>query len=205
MARHRKPGRPKGSVNKKVKTEESNFNRTILTEIVALLLFAFAIIILAGAFSFGGAWAIAIFKGIKLYFGVVTYLLPMIIAVIGYCLFYPERFPVNKLSGTGLAIFFVSLLGIFQVGLSGLQVKDGGGEIGKILADAILSIFNAPVSFIVFCITLVIGVILASNTSLKSLIGGFKKNKDMDGTRISGKEEIKINEGAVEIKDQKKE
>ena len=88
MARHRKPGRPKGSTNKKKNTEPT-LNPKIVGEIVAVGLFILAVILFAGAFNFGGSWAVKIFTTFKDVFGFVAYLMPFILIGVGTGLFFP--------------------------------------------------------------------------------------------------------------------
>src|SRR3972149_9391776 len=126
MARHRKPGRPKGSTNKK-KQAETALNPKIIGEIVAVGLFILAVILLAGAFNFGGPWALKIFLNVKDIFGFVTYLMPFILVGVGTGFFFPERFPVNKVSLAGLGLSLVSLCGMVQIIFSGLKKDSGGG------------------------------------------------------------------------------
>ncbi|MEK7447463.1 MAG: DNA translocase FtsK 4TM domain-containing protein [Patescibacteria group bacterium] len=197
MARHRKPGRPKGSSNKKKKTE-STLNPKIVGEIVAVGLFILAVILLAGAFNFGGSWALKIFMSFKDVLGFVVYLMPFILIGVGTGLFFPERFPVNKISVAGLGLSIVSLCGMFQILFSGLKKDSGGGMLGSLLTTQILKIFNSPVSFLIFTATLVIGLLLATDTSIRDIFAFFK-NKE-EGEEKKPKENIKINEGVAVAK-----
>ncbi len=189
MGRKRKPGRPKGSSNKKKQQLEPTLNPKIIGEIVAVGLFILAVILLAGAFNFGGAWAILIFSNFKKVIGSVTYLAPFILGTLGYGLFFPERYPVNKVSLGGLGLFVLSLCGMTEIILK----KTGGGFIGRALADQVGKFFNAPLSFIIFSAALIVGFLLASDTSLRDIFAFFKGKEDGDGKKP--KENIKINEG----------
>lgn len=195
MARHRKPGRPKGSTNKK--HSEPALNPKIVGEIAAVGFFILAIILLAGAFNFGGSWALKLFEVFKDFFGFVSYLMPFILAGVGVGLFFPERFPVNKISVSGLGVFLLSLSGMFQIAFSGSK-HSGGGMVGSLLATQILKIFNSPISFLVFTATLIIGILLATDTSIRELLGLFKAGEDDEEKKP--KEKIKINEGVVVAK-----
>ncbi len=199
MARHRKPGRPKGSTNKKKQNDLPTLNPKIVGEIVAVGFFILAVILLAGAFNFGGAWAVKIFASFKDVFGFVSYLMPLILIGIGYCLFFPERYPVNKISVSGLGISVISLSGMFQIIFDGLKKDHGGGMIGSVLVTQILKIFNAPISFLVFTATFIVGFLLATDTSIRDIISFFKKT-DEEGEGKKPKENIKINEGVAVAK-----
>ena len=146
MGRKRKPGRPKGSTSKKKQPLEPTLNPKIIGEIIAVGLFILAVILLVGAFNFGGAWSIAIFSNFKKIIGSVTFVMPFILAGVGYGLFFPERYPVNKISISGLGLFMVSFCGIFQIVLK----KSGGGLIGQTVEDQVIKWFNTPISFLIF-------------------------------------------------------
>lgn len=199
MARHRKPGRPKGSSNKKKQSDLPTLNPKIVGEIVAVGFFILAVILLAGAFNFGGVWAIKIFTSFKDVLGAVAYLMPLILIGLGYCLFFPERYPVNKISAFGLGLSIISLSGMFQIIFSGLKKDDGGGMVGSLLQVQILKIFNSPVSFLIFTATFIIGFLLATDTSIRDIFAFFKK-KDEEGEGKKPKENIKINEGVAVAK-----
>lgn len=197
MGRHKRPGRPKGSTNKK-KQQENSLNPKIVAEIVAVGLFILAVILLAGAFNFGGTWALKIFDNFKDIFGFVSYIMPFILIAIGAGLFFPERFPVTQISLGGFAIFIISLSGMSQIIFSSLKKVNGGGMTGSFLETQILKIFNAPVSFLIFTATLVVGFLLATDTSLRDLLSLFKKEGEEKEKKP--KEDIKIHEGVAVAK-----
>lgn len=197
MARHRKPGRPKGSTNKGKKVEPT-LNPKIVGEIVAVGLFIVAVILFAGAFNFGGRWALALFTTFRGIFGFVSYLMPFIFIGVGAGLFFPERFPVNKISASGFGLSIISLCGMFQIIFSGLKKDGGGGMLGSLLETQILKIFNSPVSFLIFTATLIIGLLLATDTSLRDIFAFFKNQED--GEEKKPKEHIKIHEGVAVAK-----
>lgn len=194
MARKRKPGRPKGSTSKKKKQFDApELNPKIVGEIVAVGLFILAVILLAGAFNFGGAWALKIFFEGKNILGFTTYLMPFILLGVGYCLFFPEKFPVTKISLSGLGVFIISLSGMSEIIFDSWGKTSGGGMVGSLLATQILKIFNAPISFLIFFALLITGFLLATGISIRDIFSFFKKEKDEEGKKP--KEDIKINEG----------
>jgi len=199
MGRHKRPGRPKGSTNKK-RQQEAELNPKIISEIVAVGLFILAVILLAGTFNVGGSWAIIIFSKFISVFGLVTYFMPIILVGIGYGLFKPERYPVTKVSILGLAVFIMSLCAMSQIALGSLVQESSGGMLGSVLAVQILKIFNSPVSFIIFTATLIVGFILATDTSIREIITFFTSKED-EGEGKRPKENIKINEATFSGKD----
>ncbi len=200
MARKRKPGRPKGSTNKKKQAEISALDPKLVGEIVAVGLFILAVILLAGAFNFGGSWAIKIFSDFKTVIGFVTYLAPFILVGIGYCLFFPERFPVTKISLSGLTVVILSLSGMSQIIFSSWRQPEGGGMLGSLLATQISKFFNAPISFLIFTAALIIGFMLATGITIMDIFSLFKPKEDEEGGK-KPKEDIKIHEGVAVGKD----
>ena len=195
MGRKRKPGRPKGSTNKKKLQAEPTLNPKIIGEIIAVGLFILAVILLAGAFNFGGAWSISIFSNFKKAIGLVTYIMPLILCGVGYGLFFPERYPVNKISLGGLGLFVISLSGMFEV----ISKKSGGGMVGSLVEGQVIKWFNAPITFLIFAAILIVGFLLATDTSIRDIISFFKGSEEEEGKKP--KENIKINEGAFTPKE----
>jgi len=126
--------------------------------------------------------------------------MPFILVGVGAGLFFPERFPVNKISATGLSVSIASLCGMFQIIFGGLKKDGGGGMLGSFLVTQILKIFNSPVSFLIFTATLIAGLLLATDTSIRDIFAFFK-NKEEEGEGKKPKENIKIHEGVEVARD----
>ncbi len=203
MARHRKPGRPKGSTNKKIAHEQHSFAATVdpvvRNQIIAVLLFVVAFIILVSSFSMGGPMGVIISKYLKLAIGWSIYVLPFILAGVAYSLFNPEEYEITTPTVLGLSLAVVSFSGIFQIfvnaenSLSLATSGSNGGYIGYYVQKLLLMVFNAPVSFVLLIAVSVIGMLLATNTPFMNVFSWFKKEVD---EAVEAKNDIKIHETA---------
>jgi hypothetical protein len=158
MARHRKPGRPKGSTAKKKLTQSNvleSVDPVVLHQVSAIILFLFAFIILVGAVGFGGNLGNYLAKELLFIIGWSTYLLPFLLAGTGYSLFNPEDYEITTATVVGLSLFVLSFSGIFHIfvnpttAVSFARNGQGGGILGLIIQKLMLQVLNAPVSFVV--------------------------------------------------------
>jgi S-DNA-T family DNA segregation ATPase FtsK/SpoIIIE len=197
MARHRKPGRPKGSTNKnKAKENAIQLNPDVVREISAIVLFIVAFLLLVSFFGFGGSLGNALFTNLRVLLGWTTFLLPLVLVWLGYA-FFDKEFPWSKWTTYGgILLGVVSFCGIFQIfmkpetALETAKAGNGGGMMGYFVQKIMLNILNAPVSFVILLALIVVAVLLASNTSIMSL---FRKEDD-DGKPPVLKNDIKIHE-----------
>ena len=200
MSRKRKPGRPRGSSNKKNNEPNenifSNISQDVLREIGAITLFILSFILMVSIFGFGGSLGETLNNYSRTAIGWTTFLLPILLGGTGYALFFPEKFKIGVVSSSGIGLIILSFCGIFQIFMSQSNAQktidsgDGGGYIGTFIQSFFLSIFNAPVSFIVLLAFVVVGILLAGNTSLRSLFGKNELAEESD----TEKGDIKIHE-----------
>ncbi|MDD5693309.1 MAG: DNA translocase FtsK 4TM domain-containing protein [Patescibacteria group bacterium] len=198
MSRKRRPGRPKGSTSKKRSQNAENFtpiNPDTLREIVAIILFVVAFIILVSFVGFGGSLGNALITNLRLIVGWTTYVLPIILGLLGYALFRTE-IPFSKVTTyLGITLFITSLSGIFQIflppdnALEIAKVGNGGGYLGVFVQKLMLILLNAPVSFVVLTAFAIIGILLATNVSLREI---FRRKEREEKATL--KNDIKIHE-----------
>ncbi len=203
MGRKRKPGRPKGSTNKKISEPKesalSNVSSDVIREIGAIVLFIISFIILVSMFGFGGTLGESLNHASRVGMGWTTFLLPFLLGGIGYAMFFPEKFKLNGISITGIVLIVLSFSGMFQIFMNPGEAEkiakagNGGGYLGSLIQGLFLSLLNAPVSFVVLFALVAVGILLVSNTSLRNL---FKKRK-LDAEDDTEKEGLHINEAAA--------
>ena len=196
MSRKRKPGRPKGSINKnKDQDLASTINPDTVRDIVAIILFIFAFILLVSFFGFGGSLGSALNDTLRIGLGWTTFFLPIILAIFGYALLRTNFDYSKKIPYFGIVLFVSSLSGLFQilynpqVALEVAKGGNGGGLLGFYVQKLMLVILNAPVSFVILLALAVVGILLSTNTSLRSL---FRNNQTEDKPTL--KNDIKIHE-----------
>ncbi|MCL5093928.1 MAG: DNA translocase FtsK [Patescibacteria group bacterium] len=199
MSRRRKPGRPKGSKNKKIEEASGlrpNLSSETLKSILGLFLFVFAFIIFLSLFGLAGTFGLSLYSRLRVLIGWTVFFAPLISGSIGYALFFPEKYSMGKNLLIGVLILITSLSGIFHVFLpletSMEMARDGlgGGYIGYLVQANILKIFNAPVSFIVLLAAIIASILIATNRPLRAFWSSFKKE---DEGKEAPKEDIKIN------------
>lgn len=200
MARHRRPGRPKGSTNKNSARVASGALSTIdpivRNQIVAIVLFALAFVILVSSFGFGGSLGNVLNEYLRLAFGWTVFILPFLLAGIGYSLFKPEEYEITSITLIGLTILTVCFSGIFHIFMSNgstnaiANAGNGGGLVGFYIQKLMLMIFNAPVAFVILLLLAIASALLATNTPITALF----VRKEKDGDEKHGKNDIKIHE-----------
>ena len=196
MSRKRKPGRPKGSTNKnKAPESTSRINPDTVRDIVAIVLFIVAFILLVSFFGFGGSLGSTLNDNLRIALGWTTFVLPIILGVFGYALLRTEFDYSNKVTYAGLILFLGSLSGLFHIFYNPLLAFDvakagsGGGLLGFYVQKLMLVILNAPVSFVILLALAIAGVLLSTNTSLRSIL-----RRDPDDEKPTLKNDIKIHE-----------
>jgi S-DNA-T family DNA segregation ATPase FtsK/SpoIIIE len=205
MAKHRKPGRPKGSKNKsgglKSNLFSADFNNKMLREVSGVILFVIAIIIFLSLFGWAGSFGIFLNNILSLAIGWAIYVLPLILMVFSVALFFPEKLVLSFWTFFGLLGFIFSFAGMFQIfidsteALAKASAGSGGGYIGYYIQLILLSFFNAPLSFFILLALAVIFFLIGSNTSFREMISAFKNEADEEG-KTKPKQNIKVNEPA---------
>lgn len=202
MAKHRGPGRPKGSKNKSsgggLKKLKPQFSEKVVREISAVALFSFSVILFLSIFGWAGNFGIAandFFSGL---IGWGTYLLPFILAVFSVGLFLPEKLTLTFWTYVGLGGFIAAFAGMFQLAspdrLSDLSsVGAGGGLIGYYVQLFMLNFLNVPLSFFVLLALAIIFFLVGSNSSIRDILTGLKDNSE-DPAAPKGNKNVKINE-----------
>ena len=196
MSRKRGPGRPRGSTSKtKDRESTSRINPDTVRDIVAIVLFIVAFVMLVSFFGFGGSLGSSLNQGLRVGLGWTTFLLPFILAAFGYALLRTDFDYTSKITYAGLILTITSLSGMFQifynpaVAVEIVKNGNGGGLLGLYVQELLLIILNAPVSFVILLALTVVGVLLSTNTSLRSLL-----RRDKDEEKPALKNDIKIHE-----------
>lgn len=206
MPRHKKPGRPKGSKNKASNNQRAALSESIdpqvLSQITSIVFFIVGFILLVSLFGFGGKLGNFLAINLRLVIGWTTFLLPFLLFGLAYSLFNPEDYEITLPTSIGLSLFVISCSGAFHVFLKNASTAaskgNGGGYLGLLIQKVLLSILNAPVSFVILLGLAVAGLLLATNTPIKNLFSIFKKEKDEE--KVDLKNNIKIHETGAALK-----
>jgi len=206
MSRHKRPGRPKGSKNRDTRDIglTPDINPETSREILGIVFFVLAIILLLSLFGMSGSLGLAVYSKLRVIIGWAVFFTPLISAFVGYALFNPESFAGPKRIAIGILLLLISLSGSFHLFMPFDQSFDkavegfGGGFVGLFAQVYILKIFNTPVSFIVFFALMIASILIATNRSLKDIFSLFKRKRE-----DKPKEDIKINTPSAVTPDKK--
>jgi S-DNA-T family DNA segregation ATPase FtsK/SpoIIIE len=196
----RRPGRPKGSKNKKSATKSGllspSFSEKVYREATGVLIFVFALIVLLGIFGIGGTFSTAVADFLRKGLGWAVFMLPITLGVFSIALFYPEKLTVSAYTFIGLAGFMASFAGMFHAFVPiedseyVAELGSGGGLVGHNISTLMGGLFSPALSFIILLGISIVFFLMASNTSLRDILLSLKKEED-------GKEKsrnVKINE-----------
>jgi S-DNA-T family DNA segregation ATPase FtsK/SpoIIIE len=206
MARHRRPGRPKGSTSKSKLVSKNileGVDPQVLHQVSAIILALVAFIILVSLFGFGGRLGNFLAGNLRLIIGWTTYVIPFLLLGVAYSLFNPEEYEITGLTITGLAIVTASISGIFHIFINPINsasfasVGNGGGYLGLIIQKLMLSILNGPVAFVVLFALMIAGLLLATNAPMHDIFAMLRKKKE---EKAELKNDIKIHETGAGLK-----
>ena len=116
--RGRKRSKPKKQYKKDNKNEESGLKRSVLKEIVAILLVTlgvFIILALIGVAGDLGKWVLEAFRFV---IGQSVYVLPIALFGVAFMLFAQEKYPLRVYNVVGIISFFICLSTILQAVLA---------------------------------------------------------------------------------------
>jgi S-DNA-T family DNA segregation ATPase FtsK/SpoIIIE len=199
MGRHRGPGRPKGSTQKKIAKQThgalATIDPVVRNQVIAIILILIAFLIVVSAFGLSGNLGIYLDRYLRLALGWTVYIIPLILVGIAYSLFKPDEYEITGLTLSGIVVMTASISGMLQIFLKPTQSLVaanggwGGGALGYYIQKLMLMILNAPVAFVILLALTVASALLATNTPIGGL---FRRRKTEE--KLNGKNDIKIHE-----------
>ncbi len=151
-------------------------------DIAAVALIVFSIMLLLAMVGIGGSLPSALFQGLVLGFGFAAYLLPLLFCGLAWMLFQPEKYELKANKYIGMVLSFLSLTALLSI----VAPQMGGGYLGMGIDNVLLPLLKPVAAFILMTAVLVVGLITASNSSLRDIFNAL--------FRRGPKEEIQINE-----------
>jgi len=113
-------------------------------------------------------------------FGWGRFVVPVILAILGYLLLFPEKFKIRTSNYVGLFLLVLTYSGLMQLfyepeeGLEMIASGKGGGYLGIILSFPLMKIMGTWATLIVILALLIIAILVLFNTTLARLAkGGF--------------------------------
>jgi len=140
----------------------------------AIIFFVLAIFFILSSFGYAGNFGSWTHGALKFLFGFGFLLAPIVCLLYVYVLLKPrddDHVSISKI--IGVALFFVSTLGLFA-----LSLADGGGILGKALMAPLTWLFGSVVTGIVLGALLLIGLFLTFNTGFLALFKRKEKTED---------------------------
>jgi DNA segregation ATPase FtsK/SpoIIIE, S-DNA-T family len=179
----------------------SSARQTRLAEFFGLVSFGLALMLLISLVTYNPADPVPFFKSgesgparnfigpigaflaellIPQLFGMASLLLPLVMGVAGWKLFWCRPIEAPYTKATGLVLLLLSLTSLLTLTFDTLSIQGetvrAGGAIGVLLSSQLVSSFNRMGAYIVVATTLFVSVILATQFSfaaLLSAVGGF--------------------------------
>lgn len=164
-------------------------------EVTAIVLITLAILILLASVGFAGSFGRSTLNFLKILIGLAAYLLSLALLLVAWVLFQPDRFKFKSNNLLGLVAFFAFLAGLLAVAMQTStqfdlnNMKTHGGLVGYGLSQVILPFLNRPVAMIVLIALLLISLVIATNTRIKTVFtklrAVFFNRAPEDGVKIN--------------------
>jgi len=199
----RKPGRPKGSTNKKTKYKKQNSEKLnkstvgnrVKDEIWSIVLFGVGIfLIISLQTKAAGEFGEIIADILKGSFGVVAFILPYYLILYGILLFVKRTTHVNNRSFIFIITIFFMLalinsgryinLSEISVNLNGIKetfaegiLLENGGLFGMYIGALLIKIFGEIGLYIISIVTIIVSLMLVVNTPLSQFFDTLKEKR----------------------------
>lgn len=151
-----------------------------IRSILAIILIIVGFILLLSEFGGAGVFGAFLIKVLRIVFGYLVFVIPLILIVFGIAFLFPQRFVLRAPTVLGTAVSLIVLAAIIHLFIlpeSSFKVAGdggGGGFIGFLISYIFLSIFNFWASLIILIGLLIIALLIALNVSLKTISDKFK-------------------------------
>jgi len=156
---------------KKYKKNESiwekydwSMNPETSREIIAVILSIVGIFLLLSILSIGGNVGNFFKELLRNGFGILGYILPLVLILISVAMWMPKKIELKATSIIGIALAFLFIPAL---------INPLGGAIGAGINNLFTGLFGQIATFIILMGLSMVAVIMAMNTSVRSLIGKF--------------------------------
>ena len=185
-----KRGRPpknKKAIKKDQAEQEEGLKRSVLKEILAIILITVGVFIILALIGVAGSLGKWVTDAIKFLVGQSIYVVPLALFGISYMLFAQEKHPLRTHNLVGIFSFFICFSTILQallgpdVGFDMATVGNYGGVIGWGIYALVSPILTRWVLVFIFAMLTIISIIVAANARMKHIIQKVlpgRKNKE---------------------------
>jgi len=199
----RKKKKDKENWNGNGRRRRSKISMDTKRSIIAVLLIALAILSVFSLFGGAGAFGTYLNKILALAFGAGRFLLPLLLAIVGFMYFRRGTESYYVFVTAGFILFFASVLGIIHIFHPLLKMLEiaksgqGGGFLGTAAAYPVLHLFGFWAGLVVLLAIALASLLLALNVPFRALVKPvewIKKKEDEaeDERGEEGREEPKI-------------
>ncbi len=179
------------SLTETIKKPLSSIKEETLRGILAVVFFVMGVILLLAAFSKAGIVGERLFTLFSYLFGYGYYVLSIFFFLLSVSFFRTLERRFALIQTIGSIVFFLSALGIID-----LLLPLGGGLIGKVVAQPLISLFEVYTTGIILVALLVISTLITFDTSLKiDFLFGWKRffsKKEMEPLKVNQEKEAQI-------------
>ncbi|TSD02280.1 MAG: DNA segregation ATPase FtsK/SpoIIIE, S-DNA-T family, partial [Parcubacteria group bacterium Athens0714_24] len=160
----------------KEKKKLININEETKHGVIAIILFALAMIFILSFQETGGVAGEYLFKGSKLLFGNCLWLVPIILVAAGIAIIKELHKNVYLSTLLGMLIFVVSFLSLIHILFPNADLK--AGWVGYIVSWPFLKLIGKWASLVVFVAGIVISILVAFDISFKKTKEEKEKEKE---------------------------
>lgn len=194
----RKKKKDKENWNGDGRRRRSKISMDTKRSIIAVLLIALAILSVFSLFGGAGAFGTYLNKTLALAFGAGRFLLPLLLAIVGFMYFRRGTESYYVFVTAGFILFFASVLGIIHIFhpmakmLEIAKSGQGGGFLGTAAAYPALKFFGFWAGLVVLAAIALASLLLALNVPLRALIKPIewiKEQKEDEAEDERGEEE----------------
>ncbi len=177
--------------------------------IVSIVLFVACFISLLSLINLAGPLGEFVRDIIFRIFGWPSYIVPLILGVLGYIILRLDRYQMPASRWVGLVLFMITLCGLFHVflpldkALDIIEQGQGGGYIGFVCSYPLQKIMGRIATLIVILALFFVSILVMFNTSIRALLRGSREAIEPGKEalrRVSGKAFPK-KEGEITVKE----
>jgi S-DNA-T family DNA segregation ATPase FtsK/SpoIIIE len=162
--------------------------------IVAVLLFALALIVILSTFDLAGAAGVYLYKAFSSLFGWGFFLVPLGLVLAGIAILRSLHKDIYGTPFFGIGLFVLSFLGILQMILAGGEGGRGGGYLGLAVVYPFLKLLGVYASYLILIALTVVALLVTFNFPLMKLFGlifGKQEKKEVEFVKnVEAKKEI---------------
>ncbi len=179
-------------------------SKETLNAIFGVLSTVVAIFLLAAAWNKAGIVGVKAYEFLSYLFGFGYYLVPLVFAILALSFFQSKEKDFALPQILGSILFFVSSLGLVS-----LWMPSRGGITGGLLSGPLLSLFDKPLSTVIFISLIIISLLVVLDQRIKlNLISFFMnifKKKEVPADTLVGEENAEVAKAVEKIEHTKPE